>query len=448
MKPAPWSPAALFATRPTLARLVGNAGWLALERIAPMATAFVVNALFVRYLGPARFGLYSYATSFSVLFASVASLGMDAVVVRELTRAPDDEGEILGTALVMRLGAALLLWAGAIAAVVSLRNDPLTRLLVAILAAQTIATALNVFECHFQARIAARPMVLARTAVTLLAQVGRVLLVLTGASLPTFALLSAAAMLLSSALLWLLFARTTRRRLRFAPERARQLVRDAWPMLIVGVSIMVYVKVDQLMLTAMAGERENGIYATAVMLSELPYFLPLAVAGTAFPLIVKAHDGDDPRRFEEKLQLFYDAMVALGYAIALPVLMFAGPIVQLLYGSAYAESATVLRIHVVSLVFVCVGVARGQYLIARNETRFSMIASLLAAALNVVLNLALIPRHGALGAAWSTLLSYAAAGWASGILARRLWRQTGMLSRSLLVPLRPALLWRELSPWR
>ena len=443
--PASRLPARMFAGRPVLARLVENVGWLVLERTVPMATGFVVSAVFVRYLGPTRFGLYSYAVSFAVIFGTLAALGMDSVVVRDLTRCPDREGEILGTALTLRIGAALVLWIGAIAAVVHLRDDALTRVLVAILAAQSVATALNVFECWFQAHIAARPMVIVRTSIALLGQLGRVILVLCSASLPAFAVLAAGAMVLSSALVWLLFARATRQRLTFAPACARQFAHDGWPLLVVGISIMVYMRIDQLMLTAMAGERENGIYATAVMLSELWYFLPMAVAGSVFPLIVKAHDSEDPQRFQEKLQLFYDAMVGLGYAIAVPVFAFAGPIVKLLYGSAYAGSAAVLRVHVASLVFVCVGFARGQYLIARNETRFSMIASLLAAVVNVLLNLALIPAYGALGAAWATLLSYAVANYASGLLARRLWMQTWMLSRSLAVPLRPALLWRGLA---
>src|SRR3990172_3442746 len=217
MMPASRLPARMFAGRPVLARLVENVGWLVLERTVPMATGFVVSAVFVRYLGPTRFGLYSYAVSFAVIFG--------------------------------------------------------------ILAAQSVATALNVFECWFQAHIAARPMVIVRTSIALLGQLGRVILVLCSASLPPFAVLAAGAMVLSSALVWLLFARATRQRLTFAPACARQFAHDGWPLLVVGISIMVYMRIDQLMLTAMAGERENGIYATAVMLLELWYFLPMGVAG-------------------------------------------------------------------------------------------------------------------------------------------------------------------------
>jgi len=275
-----------------------------------------------------------------------------------------------------------------------------------------------------------------------LGQLARVALVLVRATLPAFAAVTVGTACISSAIVWLIYARKSRRKLTFCGGRARQLVVDSWPLIIMAVSIMIYMKIDQVMLTAMAGARENGIYATAVTLSELWYFLPVAVAGTVYPLIVKAHDQDDQRVFQQKLQLFYDAMVVLGYAIAIPVFLLAGPIVRTLYGTAFEASAGVLRVHVVSFIFVCIGVARGQFLVTKNYVRFSMSASLLAAALNVALNLVLIPPLRSLGAAWSTLLSYAAANYVSGLLSRGLWNQTWMLTKALAVPLRPTALWR------
>lgn len=432
----------LRASRPSLARVMENVGWLVFDRVAPMLTAFVVNVLVVRYLGPSQFGLYSYALSFAALFTTLASLGSDQIVVRELARAPDREGEILGTALVLRLVASLVVWSLAIVAVVKFRDDMLTRMLVAILAGQAVATAMNVFECWFRARIAARAVVIARTSVNLLGQAGRVVLVVVGAGLPAFALLLVSTSLLATVLVALLYRRATGYTLGFNIRRARQLVSDSWPLLIVGISIMVYMKIDQVMLTAMAGARENGIYATAVTISELWYFLPMAISSTVFPLIVKAHETDKLVAFENKLQIFYDAMTMLGYTVAVPIFLLADPIVHMLYGSAYGETAAILRVHVASFVFVCIGVARGNFLVVKNYNRFNMLTSVAAAVLNVVLNLILIPLYGAAGAAWSTLIAYMGANYVSGVFSAELRRQTWMLTKSLAVPFRVRELWR------
>ncbi len=443
-----WSPARAESAvdhRPVLRRIVSNVGWLVFERVAPMLTAFIVNALVVRYLGPAQYGLLGYALSFGAMFATLSTFGGDAVIVRELTRTPERSGEILGTALVLRLVAGALVWAAAVVAVRHLNDDPLTRLLVVIMTAQALATAPAVFECWFRARIAAREMVIARTGAVLTNQAGRVALVLTGAALPAFAGLTVGTALLGAVAVYALYARGSGDALRFRWEQARSLLRDSWPLAIVNISIIVYMKIDQVMLTDIAGPRENGIYATAVALSELWFFLPVAIGNTVFPLIVTAHDNDDRRQFDRKLQLFLDAMTALGYAVAIPVFVFATPIVRIVYGAEFAEAAGVLRIHVVSFVFVCMGIARGVYLVTKNYVRFNMASSIAAAVLNVVLNLVLIPRHGAMGAAWSTLISYAVANYFSGLLTTKLWKETWMLTRSLAVPFRVVRIARELS---
>lgn len=428
-----------------LRRIFENISWLVFDRVAPILTAFIVNVIVIRYLGPSQFGLYSYALSFAALFTTLASLGSDPIIVRELTRATDSEGEILGTALIMRLVAALLVWSIAIIAVIQLRGDVLTRILVAILAGQTVTIAMGVFDCWFRAKIAARSMVIIRTSVALFGQAGRVVLVVIGATLPAFALLLVGTSLFASVIVAVKCRRASGQKLVFNIGRARQLARDSWPFLIINISIVVYMKIDQVMLTSMSGAHENGIYATAVTLSELWYFIPIAISNTVFPLIVKAHDTEQQGSFEKKLQLFYDAMTALGYCVAIPIFMFANPIIHILYGSAYESTANILRVHVVSFVFVCIGIARGNFLIVKNYNIFNMITSVVAALLNVALNLVLIPPYGAIGAAWSTFISYMAANYISGFFSADLRRQTWMLTKSLAVPFRFRELRRNIS---
>jgi O-antigen/teichoic acid export membrane protein len=310
---------------------------------------------------------------------------------------------------------------------------------VLVLGGQSVATALGVFELWFQARIASRAVVITRTALTLAFQAARCVLIGVGASLGAFALLTvahSAATAVGVAVLFLVF-RSPASRLIFDRRKALDLIRDSWPLVIVSVSIVVYMKIDQVMLAAMSGDRENGIYATAAALSELWYFLPMAIASTVFPLIVKAHDEMGSAEFETRMQAFYDGMAALGYLVAVPIMIGAEPLIRALYGDAYGRSAVVLRIHVASFVFVCLGVARGRYLTARNLMRFWMLTALLGAGINVAANLVLIPRAGAVGAAWSTLIAYAAANYLSSALDARVRRQITLATRALFVIFRP-----------
>ena len=71
-----------------------NTVWLIAERICRIIAAVSVGAYVVRYLGPDQFGLLSYASSVVMLFASLATLGLDSIVVRELVKCQDRKDEL------------------------------------------------------------------------------------------------------------------------------------------------------------------------------------------------------------------------------------------------------------------------------------------------------------------------------------------------------------------
>jgi O-antigen/teichoic acid export membrane protein len=436
-----WLPARLraaAAARPLVARLLENASWLAGERVAVLALAFFFNAWFVRALGPEEYGRYSWAVSFAALFGALATLGMDSLVVRSLARAPGDAGEILGTAGVLRLAAGALAWAATGIVALAFRDDGPSRALVVIVGASSLFLGAGVFELWFQARLAARGTSLGRVGVAVLVQLGRGALILLAAPTWAFGLLYTASHALTSAVACFLFLRSRgpTDRLRASAARARELARDTVPLAFSAVCIAVYMKVDQVMLVAMVGDRENGLYAPAAMLSEVLYFLPVAIGASAFPIIVRARDELSPGELRQRLQQFYDAMAALGYAVAIPMAILAGPIVHLLFGPAYAETAGVLRAHVASFLFTTLGIARGRFLVADGRTWFAFASTALGAAANVLLNLLLIPRHGAMGAAWATVAAYLVANHLSSYLWRPVWPQAALITRSILLPAR------------
>jgi O-antigen/teichoic acid export membrane protein len=134
--------------------------------------------------------------------------------------------------------------------------------------------------------------------------------------------------------------------------------------------------------------------------------------------------------------MFYDVMAAVAYAIAVPIALFAGPLITLLFGPQFVRTVGVLQIHVISLVFAALGIARGRYLIAQNMLGFTLGATYFGAVLNVGLNLILLPRYGATGAAWATVIAYAGSNYFSGLLWKPMWGQTVMLTRALLFPIR------------
>src|SRR5436190_20843729 len=86
-----------------LNRVGQNIVWLVSDRVLRMALGVVVLGVVARYLGPAQFGVLNYAISLTAIFAAVASLGIDGIVIRELVKTPERTREIMGTAFALRM---------------------------------------------------------------------------------------------------------------------------------------------------------------------------------------------------------------------------------------------------------------------------------------------------------------------------------------------------------
>ena len=166
-------------------------------------------------------------------------------------------------------------------------------------------------------------------------------------------------------------------------------------------------KIDQLMLQNMKGVKESGAYATVAQLSEAWNFIPAVIVTSLFPAILNAKR-DDIRRYKKRIQHLYDLMVYISTPVAI-VITFLSPYIYKLYKPEYAYAAPVLSVHIWSGVFVFLGVANAQNLIAENFNVFSFIRTGFGAIVNIILNLILIPHMGMMGAAIATLIAYASA---------------------------------------
>ena len=134
-------------------RYFANTSWLFAEKILSMVVSLLVGVWVARYLGPGRYGLFGYAQSFVGLFAVVATLGLDSILVRELVKDENKRDVLLGTAFRLKLlgaGAVILLLA---VAVQFTSNDGYTNALIFIVASATIFQSFNVIDVYLQSKV-------------------------------------------------------------------------------------------------------------------------------------------------------------------------------------------------------------------------------------------------------------------------------------------------------
>ena len=397
-----------------------NTSWLLGERILRMAISLFVGIYVARYLGPERYGLLSYALSFVWLFSSLASFGLDDILVRELVKLPDQRQNLIGTVFWLKLFGTLVMGT-AIATVMQFKTeDQQTYWLIAIITFGFLFQATNVVELYFQAQVQSKFTVRAQVVQLFITSIFKIFLVFSEAELVWFAM----ALMFDQALVALLFLILYRWKVERFPffylnwVKTKLLIRDAWPLIFSGVMISIYMKIDQVMLKEMLNAKAVGVYAAAVKLCEAWYFVPTVFTASLFPAIISAKQKNE-ELYKNRLQKLYDLMVWSSLSVAVPTAFLADWVIIFLYGVEFNGAANVLRIYIWAGVFTFLGVASFKWLIAENLQHISFYLYTIGSIVNIVCNWFLIPIYGISGAAFASFISYGIASYGGFVIFRK-----------------------------
>jgi O-antigen/teichoic acid export membrane protein len=235
----------------------------------------------------------------------------------------------------------------------------------------------------------------------------KLIFVFTQAPLIAFVLMMAMDFLLAS--VFLIYFYTKKTKISFKQWKVRldvikSLLKDGWPLILSGFAIMICVRIDQVMIGSMIGERELGIYSAAVKISEAWYAIPTIITISVFPAIIYIRNIDKNLYFK-RFQILYDGFFWFTISIALIITFISTFIINILYGIEYAETADILSVHIWAGVFGFWGYINGRFVIAENLTKLMLYITFSGAVINVLLNLWVIPVFGPIGAAFTTLIS-------------------------------------------
>lgn len=400
---------------PNLRKIVGNTAWLFAERFLQMGLGLLVGVWVARYLGPTQFGLFNYAVAFVGLLTPLATLGLNHIVVRDLTRDPSCQAETLGTAFWLKFfGGFLTFFVSMGMVMLSNPQNDLTVWLVAIEATGRIFLCFEVIDFWFQSIVESKYTVISKNAAYVLINVVKIALIQIRAPLIAFS----GALTLEKAMAALALVITYRLKKnfilawRFSLTRAKELLQQSWPLILTSFIIGIYMRIDQVMLGQMNKSEELGLYSAAVKISEMWYFIPSALVQSVFPSIVQAKEISETLYYE-RIQKLLNFLTLVSYAVAIPITFLADPIMTILYGENYRASGSSLAVLIWTGLFVSAGLARTPWLITENLMKFAAATTAVGAGINVVLNFILIPSYGGLGAGIATLIAQMFAAYGS-----------------------------------
>ena len=395
-------------------KVVKNAGWIIGGKVANKLLAFVVGIFAARYLGPSNYGL--------TFFASLCTLGINSVIVKNFVDHPDQQGETIGTTLLLRAMSSLLS-ALAIIGIVSIvdRGERLTVVVVALYSIGLVFQVFDTLNYWFQARLQSKYSAIAELVSYAAMSVYKIILLVLGKSVEWFAVASALDYIVLAVFLLIAYFKNGGTRFRYSLKKAKELLQSSGSFIIAGLMVSIYACTDKLMLKQMLGADAVGHYSLASTVSVSWAFILSAIIDSLYPEIVQSFQ-KDRLRYERKNRQLYAIVFYVSLFVSAMICLVAKPFILILYGETYLPAVGPLRIVVWYTAFSYLGVARNAWMVCENRQKYLKYLYVSAAALNVVLNLALIPSWGASGAAAASLITQAS---------------TTILLPALIRPLRP-----------
>lgn len=427
-----------FRIGATLRKIIANMGWLFCLRILRFVYAIFITAWVARYLGRDMFGVLNYGLAFAGLFGPLAILGLQGILVRDIVRDPGARDEILGTATVLRVASGTVSCFLVLVLIHFIHDqDPLVKIVTGAVSVTLIFQGFSSIEMYFQARVESKYSVIARSAALTLATLLKAGAILIAASVTTFAVIAALETVFIAAgfiVAYRMYGLSVRS-WRFSRARAGDLLGQSWTLILSGALAMIYFKIDQVMLGRMAGESEVGIYSVAARLSEVWYFMPIAITTSVYPALIESRERGIGI-YDTRVQQLFDFLAGLALSVAVIFTFAARPVILLLFGRQYEAGIPILSVHIWAGVFIFLRAALGRWLLNENELKFLLISNGLGAAINVGLNLKLIPLYGGMGAAVSTVISYGFASIISCFFYRPTWKPGWMMVKAIFFPVR------------
>lgn len=406
-----------FHLSKTKEAIVQNLFWAVVGKIVNLFGGLLVGIIVARYLGPEQYGLMNYVVSYVFLFQTFALFGLDSIEIREEARGLKPYPIIIGTAFFLKLGLGICFIILAITTSWVMEADGYTTLLVAIYSLTVVLNSLIVIRNYFTAIVQNEYVVKAEISRTLIGIAIKLTLLLLNASLTCFvmAYMFDFVLLVTGYIMAYRSKIGSLRQWQFDRNYALFLLRESFPLLLTNAAVIIYQRIDQVMIGNMIDKSSVGYFSVAAKFTEVLIFLPMILAQTITPILVKARE-HSTAEYQAKAQQFMNMSFWLSLLISAFVSVIAYWLIRYTFGTDYLPAVAILQV----LAFKAAGVAlsntAGAMLVTEGLQRYAILRDGFGCIVCVVLNYLLLPRYGIMAAAFVSIASNIAAGYLADAL--------------------------------
>lgn len=386
-------------------KIVTNTTWLICCRVIQAVVNLAISMMTARYFGPSNYGAIHYAASVVAFFIPVMQLGLRSTLVQEFIDHPDREGTVLGTSILMNVLSGLLCMVGVLLfAVISGGNEKETILVCVLYSTVLLFQATEMIQYWFQSKLLSKYTAIISLCAYLAVSIYKMILMGLSKSVYWFALSNSFDGLLVSIGLFAVYNRMAEQKLAFSFKMARNLFSRSKFYIISSLMVVFLGQVGNIILKAVHGKEAVGYYTAAITCAAITGFAFNALIDSARPVIL-AYRQTDREKYQESIEGLYAVVIWASILQSVLICLFAGVIMGVLYGSAFAAAVGPLRIICWYSVFSYLGPIRNIWILAENKQKYLWIVNLLGAVFSIVANLLLISALGVIGAAIATVIT-------------------------------------------
>ena len=394
-----------------------NIAWAICGKVFSLISVLVVGIIVARYLGKEQYGIMNYVISIVAIFQVFADFGLDLIQVREESKNPHLRDKIIGTVFFLKLFFATLTLLAIFITVWFFIEDASVQGYIMIYALSIILNTTWVSRNHFTSIVWNEYVVkteISRNLIGMLIKVGMVLL-----HLPLFwficSLLFDSLLLATGYIVSYVKKIDTIRKWSFDKTLAIYMIKQAFPLLLSGAAIIVYNRIDQVMVADMIDNSHLGVYSVAIRFTELLVFVPTIIAQTISPMLVDKRK-EDMARYEECSRIFVNVTVSLSIILAVATSLLSYPIVYITFGQTYIGAASVLSILAFKVIGDALSQTSGQLMIIEGIQKYAPVRNIIGCVTCIILNLILIKHYGIHGAAYTALITIFVSGTLANFL--------------------------------
>jgi len=389
-------------------RIARNTSFLTISQIISFGVSAIYVILVARYLGPQGLGILNFAVALTAIFNVLTNFGLPTLITREVARDRSKASKYAANVVPILLLLTLTSVGLIIVLVNALGYSQQTIYVVYILSiGMVVSTLSSVFLAIFQAFEQLEFQSIVTVIGSIVPFCAAVIAILLHMDVIAFALIS---LLASVVVLAYVYATCVSKF--FVPRLEadftfwKKALTEAWPMAALAVTVIVLFRIDTVMLSLIQGTTAVGFYSVAYNLSEASLVIPIVFTSSIYPVLSKLHR-DSKQSFRETCAQATKYLLYLALPMAFFVTLWAKPIVSLLYGANFDPSVAAVQILIWSAAIMFLSFFWGTAYVAANLQKLSLKINLLQTALNISLNVFLIPKYSYIGASFATVVAVA-----------------------------------------